>query len=95
MIKNIYDNASVFKFNNYIVYITRIKNNVYGNPRFEASIFNLDKIQYYGASACSYRFDGHFSNLEGEALFILKHHFESNGLTNQLNELKKWNDKNE
>ena len=61
----------------YIVTLTRIHNDVNGNPRFEAVITNHDVMLSDGyANAYRYRFTGHYMAERQEAEWILARHME-------------------
>lgn len=57
----------------YIVTLERLANTAYGNPRYEATIINIDNEDIY---LCSYvyRFTGHYMDEISEAKWIVKHH---------------------
>jgi len=57
----------------YIVTLERLANTAYGNPRYEATIINIDYEDIY---ICSYvyRFTGHNMDEIGEANWIVAHH---------------------
>lgn len=63
--------------NLYMVTMTRLKNNVYGNPRYEANIIKYVKEYnetpaYIGTYV--YRFDGHYMNEYDECHWIVNEH---------------------
>lgn len=57
----------------YIVTLERLANTTYGNPRYEATIINIDNEDIY---LCSYvyRFTGHYMDEISEAKWIVQHH---------------------
>lgn len=65
-------NNETFKIGGYIVVLTRINNDINGNPRFEASITNIEKL-----ITRFYRFTGHFMGLRDEAQYILNYSMEA------------------
>lgn len=62
----------------YAVTLTHIRNNVYGNPRFEAVVTRLDGLNGSAGLACSYvyTFTGHYMDDQMEADWIAKRHHE-------------------
>lgn len=63
--------------NLYNVTMTRLKNNVYGNPRYEVNIINLMKDQstpIFYTPTYVYRFDGHYMNEYDECHWIVNEH---------------------
>ena len=72
------DNRATYRIisnHHYLVTINRLKNDYYGNPRFEATIINLDVDNVYIGSFV-YRFSGHHFNEYEEAKSIVKYHEE-------------------
>lgn len=71
------NNKATYRINvdnaHYLVTLTHLKNNVYGNPRFEANIIDLDNSDNYIATAV-YRFGGHYMGDAGEAAWIVEQH---------------------
>ena len=66
---------------NYAVTIWRIKNDVNGNPRWEANIAVIGKWEMTADDrwfTVSYRFTGHYYNAHGEADWIVGHFEEEN-----------------
>lgn len=57
----------------YLVTLTRLENNYYGNPRYEAIIINLHCAGTYITSLV-YRFTGHYMDDIKEAEWIVKYH---------------------
>lgn len=78
MIKRL-TNKNSYKVNNYMVTIERVKNNVYGNPRYKATLINLDcnNPDNYYYTAC-YTFTGHYYNELDEVKFIVNYHNKKN-----------------
>ena len=56
---------------NYLVSLEQIKNNAYGNPRFKATIVDLNNWNLCG---WQYEFVGHYYGYNGEAEWIVSHH---------------------
>lgn len=56
---------------NYLVSLEQIKNNKYGNPRFKATIVDLNN---WCLCAWLYTFTGHYLGGNGEAEWVVKHH---------------------
>lgn len=65
----------------YAVTLERLKNNVYGNPRFSANILVIEKdgeaSDDYIFTAC-YTFDGHYLSERDEARFVVDHYEREN-----------------
>lgn len=57
----------------YLVTLDRLPNTYYGNPRFEATIINIDIEDVYIGSQV-YRFEGHYMGDAQEAEWIVKYH---------------------
>lgn len=62
----------------YAVTLTRIRNDVCGNPRFEAVVTRLESLNGRAGLACSYvyAFTGHYMDDQMEADWIAKRHHE-------------------
>jgi hypothetical protein len=56
---------------NYLVTLERIKNTTSGNPRFEATIIDLNS---YCFATYKYTFQGHFMSENDEAQWIAERH---------------------
>lgn len=68
--------TSTYQTNNYIIVLERINNNIYGNPRFKASIIRkYDSIKHC-ILTYNYTFTGHYLSERLEAYMILKYHIE-------------------
>lgn len=70
------DNRATYRVNSkhhYLVTIERLQNGYCGNPRFEATIINLDIEDIYIGSFV-YRFDGHYMDEQNEASWIVDYH---------------------
>lgn len=65
--------VEVVNFKDYIVTMERIKNNVYGVPRYKATI--IFKCCPFGGAPV-YTFTGHYYSIEQEALFILNEYLK-------------------
>ena len=61
--------------NTYVVTLERLKNNIYGNPRFHAVVAALDEVKdgAYCFNAV-YDFAGHYLDAEGEARWIVEYY---------------------
>ena len=59
----------------YMVTMTRLKNNVYGNPRYEVNVieFNENDLSLY-IPTYVYRFDGHYMNEYDECHWVVNEH---------------------
>ena len=69
--------GQTFKIENYLITIINIKNNVYGNPRYEVIISDLDLLNKYGdCEAIKYRFTGHYWDKIKEVKWVLQKHLE-------------------
>jgi hypothetical protein len=55
----------------YLVTLERLKNTTNGNPRFKATIVDLNSYCYH---TVSYTFNGHYCGDFGECEWIVKHH---------------------
>lgn len=55
----------------YAVTLSRIKNDVNGNPRFEALITDLEDLASGYSTTYTYRFSGHHMSNKNEAMWIL------------------------
>lgn len=69
------DNKVIYRVNSkahYLVTLTRLENN-YGNPRYEATIIDLDNSDVYIPSP-TLRFTGHYMGDAGEAEWIVKYY---------------------
>ena len=74
------DNRGSYRVNSkhhYIVTMVRLENNYYGNPRWEATIINLDNIETF-IYAPVYRFTGHYMNEQHEAEWIVNYYENKN-----------------
>ena len=61
----------------YMVTMTRLKNNAYGNPRYEANIIKRGKAECALAQYIPtyvYRFDGHYMNEYDECHWVVNEH---------------------
>lgn len=70
------DNKATYRVNSkahYLVTLIRLENNYYGNPRYEATIINLDYEDIYIASP-SFRFTGHYLGDAEEAKWIVQYY---------------------
>ena len=83
MIKRL-DNINSYKYGNFIVTIESIRNDVYGNHRYRATIINSNSDSY---SAPVYIFSSHCFGEANEAAFILKHHLGASALKEYYKEL--------
>lgn len=75
------DNRVTYRINSkhhYLVTMQRLNNTYYGNPRYEATIINLDNEDIYIASFV-YRFTGHYYGDIDEAKQIVLHHEKVRG----------------
>ena len=62
----------------YAVTLTRIRNDVNGNPRFQADITNLDDLaNNRNAMTARYTFTGHYMSEYDEAREIVRRHREA------------------
>lgn len=66
------------KGNDYLVTLDHLKNNAYGNPRYEACITSLAKEDHYKNYYCGavYRFTGHYFGDEKECEWVVNYHEE-------------------
>lgn len=63
--------------NNYIVVIERAKNDINGNPRYNAILTNLENLRKWGnGGAYSYTFGAYYCTEREACEYILKHHKE-------------------
>lgn len=63
--------------NHYLVTLVRLENNYYGNPRYEATVINLDNADSFIYSPV-YRFTGHYFSEQDEAVWIVGYHENKN-----------------
>lgn len=71
----VYKVTSTFTGKQYYVELIRLQNNYYGNPRFEAHIISIERIEKYGyCGAWNYRFTGHYLDDIDECKFIVEYH---------------------
>ncbi len=73
------DNRATYRViskHNYLVTLERLKNDYYGNPRFEATIINTDIDNEYYIGSFVYRFSGHHNSEYDEAKYIVNYHEE-------------------
>ena len=61
----------------WLVTLERLANTYSGNPRFEATLINLDNDDVFIGSFV-YRFTGHYMDERAEAEWIVKHHEAKN-----------------
>ena len=59
------------KTSNYLVTLEPLKNTTYGNPRFKATIVDLENWALCG---WQYTFTGHYYGYDGEAEWVVNHH---------------------
>lgn len=60
---------------NYIVTITRAKNDINGNPRYNAILTNLENLLKQGTSETySYTFSAYYCNEREACLYIVTYH---------------------
>lgn len=74
------DNRATYRVTttkHWLVTLERLHNTYSGNPRFEATLINLDNDDVYIGSFV-YRFTGHYMDERGEAEWIVKHHEANN-----------------
>lgn len=73
------DNVAVYRLttenNHWLVELKRLQNTYCGNPRFEATLINLDKCDTY-VGGFVYRFTGHYMDEYDESKWIVNHHEE-------------------
>ena len=74
------DNKSTYRINvqntHYLVTLTRLKNDYYGNGRFEANIIDIDNSDTY-ITTYVYRFGTHYGGDKYEAEWIANQHHEA------------------
>ena len=72
------DNTTTYLVNGYAVTLTRLRNDINGNPRYQAELIPLDNLTKYGSScAIRYTFTGHFLSEKGEAERVVEYHIQS------------------
>lgn len=74
------DNKATYRVtttNHWLVILERLHNTYCGNPRFEATLINIDGESDY-ISSFVYRFTGHYMDEQSEAEWIVKHHEAKN-----------------
>ena len=59
------------QLSNYLVTLKPLKNTYYGNPRFEATIIDLNNFNY---SAWQYKFTGHYMGRQEECEWVVAQH---------------------
>ena len=64
------DNRDIYKFNNALVILENIHNTQSGNPRFRATIINIETLENE-----VYTFTGHYMTRESEARRIYESRF--------------------
>lgn len=70
------DNRATYRVTSnkhWLVTLERLSNTYCGNPRYEATLINLD-IEYDYIGSFVYRFTGHYYSELDEARWIVKHH---------------------
>lgn len=61
----------------YAVTLSRVNNDVNGNPRFEALITDIEALASGYSTTYTYRFGGHYMGNEDEAAWIVDCHLDT------------------
>lgn len=70
-------NSTAYHIEGYIVTLTHIRNDAYGNPRFQADIAHLGDLKYHHRSSVArYTFGGRYESDAEAAMWILAHHLK-------------------